>query len=172
MNGPPTPLPEPDLRSGAAMWSAYVAAHPEHEGDLPPVEAFGDSAELADELLALVLVGTKRATAAMVADYESEDEPLPAAGVHWVVTDGTGAARAVLRSHQVRVGRLDSVDDAFAHDEGEGDRSRAWWLDAHLRFVGRRCAALGLPDQGPATRMVFERFAVVWPPELADAEPG
>ena len=168
MTGPQTPVPAPDLTSGAALWSAYVAAHPEHEGDLPPVEAFGDSAELAEKLFALVIEGTKRATAGMVADYEREHEPLPTAGDHWVVTDGTGAARAVLRSWQVRVGRLDTVDDAFAHDEGEGDRSRDWWLDAHLRFIGRRSAALGLPDEGPATQMVFERFTVVWPPEVAD----
>ncbi len=168
MTGPRTPLPEPHRVSAAAMWSAYVAAHPEHEGDLPPVEAFGDSVELADELLALVLAGTKRATAGFVAEYTQAGDPLPVAGDHWVVTDGTGQAQAVLRSIDNRVGRLDSVDDAFARDEGEGDKSRDWWVDAHLRFVSRRSAALGLPDEGPATTMVFERFTVVWPPDVSD----
>jgi uncharacterized protein YhfF len=47
-------------------------------------------------------------------------------------------------------------------DEGEGDRTRAWWLDAHTRFFTRQCAAMGwtfCDDTG----VVFERFELVWP---------
>lgn len=40
-------------------------------------EAFGDSAELADELIELVLDGPKRATAGAVAEFELEGAPLP-----------------------------------------------------------------------------------------------
>ena len=153
------------------MWDSYVAAHPEHASEDPPVEAFGDSPEMADRLVELVLTGPKRATAGLVEDYAADDEPLPVVGSHWVVTDGRDVPRAVLRYTDVRTGRLDSVDDEFAWDEGEGDRTRATWLADHRAFAERRSAAQGLtiPPAGvDALETVFQRFAVVWPPELAD----
>jgi hypothetical protein len=39
---------------------------------------------VADELLGLVLAGTKRATAGLVADHAHEREPLPRVGGHWI----------------------------------------------------------------------------------------
>lgn len=153
------------------MWDSYVAAHPEHASEDPPVEAFGDSPEMADRLLELVLTGSKRATAGLVADYAADGEALPLAGEHWVVTDGLEQPRAVLRNTDVRTGRLDSVDDEFAWDEGEGDRTRDTWLTDHRAYAERRCAAQGLtipPEGVDALETVFQRFAVVWPPELAD----
>ncbi len=153
------------------MWDSYVAAHPEHATEAPPIEAFGDSPEMADRLLALVLSGSKRATAGLVADYAADGEPLPVVGEHWIVTDGRDISRAVLRYTDVRTGRLDSVDDQFAWDEGEGDRTRDTWLADHRAFAERRCAAQGLtipPGGVDALETLFQRFAVVWPPELAD----
>lgn len=153
------------------MWDDYVAAHPEHAAEHPPVEAFGDSPEMADRLLTLVTHGPKRATAGLVADYAADDEPLPTVGDHWVVTDGRDEPRVVLRYTDVRTGRLDSVDDRFAWDEGEGDRTRGTWLTDHRAFAERRCTAQGIavPDDGvDSLETVFQRFTVVWPPELAD----
>ena len=153
-----------------SLWAEYVRAHPEHADEQPPVEAFGDSPAMADELLALVLAGTKRATAGLVAAYEHDGDALPAEGDHWVVLDGTGAERAVLRSREIRIGRLDSVDEQFARDEGEGDLSLQWWLDAHRAFFGREVERCGIatPDGLDALDVLFERFVVVWPPEVAD----
>ena len=95
--------------------------------------AFGDSPELADELATLVVAGRKRATAGAVADLEADADPFPAPGQHWVVRDGAGAPRCVIRTEEVRVGPLRSVEAAFAWDEGELDRTRESWLDAHRR---------------------------------------
>ncbi|MEO7979434.1 MAG: ASCH domain-containing protein [Sporichthyaceae bacterium] len=164
-----TPLPPHDQAAATAMWAGYAADHPATaagETD-PPVSRFGDSVELADELLGLVTQGPKRATAGLVADFVAEREPLPRIGGHWVVCDGAGTPRVVLRSTELRVGVLESVDDAFAWDEGEGDRSRAYWLAAHRDFFARMCATRGteLTDD---LEVVFERFRVVWPPALAD----
>ncbi len=148
------------------LWAAYVAAHPEAADVEPAVEPFGDSPAMADELLALVVGGGKRATAGPVCP---DDHPVRV-GDHWVVLDGSGRSRVVLRTVDVRVGRLDSVDDAFARDEGEGDLTRGWWLRAHRDFARR---VLGLPDDVDVDAMEtrFERFAVVWPPEHADPRP-
>ncbi len=59
----------------------------------PPAETFGDSPELADELLELVINGPKRATAGAVADYEAAGDPIPTAGSVWIACDGAGAPR-------------------------------------------------------------------------------
>jgi uncharacterized protein YhfF len=165
-----TPLPAPDRTAALAMWAEYADAHPglvAAQDPEPPIGCFGDSVELADELLVLVLHGPKRATAGLVADFAAERELLPRIGGHWVVCDGTGTPRVVLRSSELRVGVIETVDDAFAWDEGEGDRSRDWWLDAHRRFFARTCAARGA-EFTEDLDVVFERFRVVWPPDLAD----
>jgi uncharacterized protein YhfF len=156
-----------DRSAASAMWRRYAAATGHDVDEEPVVERFGDSARLADELLGLVLAGTKRATAGLVVDFAAEGEPLPRIGGHWIVCDGSGTPRAVLRSVDLRLGALASVDDAFAWDEGEGDRTRAGWLDAHERYFRRTQAARG-EEWSDDLEVVFERFRVVWPPEVAD----
>lgn len=141
------------------LWQEFIEAHPEHAGTEPAVEQFGDSPQMADELLALVLAGTKRATAG------AAEDGVPPVDACWVVTDGRGEARAVLRTVEIRVGRLDSVDEGFAFDEGEGDRTRDWWLQAHRGYFRR---TLPHVDDVDALPTVFERFRVVWPPEFED----
>jgi uncharacterized protein YhfF len=132
------------------------------------VERFGDSAELADELLALVVHGPKRATAGSVAAFERAGVPLPSVGDHWVVVDGAGRPRAVLRTTDVRVGPLSSVDDVFAWDEGEGDRTRASWLADHEAYFRRELGSFGL-EFDPEMATVFERFAVVHTEDVPDS---
>jgi PhzF family phenazine biosynthesis protein len=146
------------------LWRDYVAAHPEHAGEEPPLEAFGDSLRLGDELLALVTDGPKRATAELAAQFEADGDAVPRAGDHWVVADGAGVPRVVLRTTEVRVGVLESVDDAFAWDEGEDDRTRDSWLREHRRYFRRSCERLDLdPARVDELDVVFERFEVVWP---------
>ena len=119
-----------DQTAAEAMWASYVADSG-YGGPLVTAFAFGDSAEMADELGLLVLHGPKRATAGLVQAFAAQDEPLPRAGDRCLVLGGDGRPLAVVRTTDVRVGPLWSVDDRFAWDEGEGDRTRAWWLDAH-----------------------------------------
>ena len=94
--------------------------------------AFGDSPRLADELLELVLAGVKTATCS------TEDEPnISTPGERWVVLDGGGHPRCVIESTEVTYRRFGDVDTAFAHDEGEGDRSLSYWRQAHSNYFGR-----------------------------------
>jgi len=150
-----------DQRAVEAMWASYVADSG-YDGPLVMAFAFGDSAEMADELGLLVLHGPKRATAELVQAFAAQDAPLPRAGDRCVVLGGDGRPLAVVRTTDVRVGPLSSVDDRFAWDEGEGDRTRAWWLDAHTRFFSRQCTAMGLTFSDDIG-VVFERFELVWP---------
>jgi uncharacterized protein YhfF len=94
--------------------------------------AFGDGPRLADELLELVLAGVKTATCS------TEDEPNTSTpGERWVVLDGPGHPRCVIQTTEVIYRRFGEVDAAFAHDEGEGDRSLAYWREAHRQYFGR-----------------------------------
>lgn len=157
-----TALPLVDPEATAEFWKRFLAANPDL-GALPlplMVEPFGDSAELADALISLVVNGPKRATAGSLIDYE-RDDLLPRVGVASIATDGSGRPRAVLRTTEVRIGALSSVDEAFAWDEGEGDRTRADWLAMHTRFFERYLPTIGETFQ-PDMATVFERFEVLY----------
>ena len=94
--------------------------------------AFGDSPALADQLLDLVIRRLKTATCS------TEDEPNTSSpGERWVVLDGRGEPRCVIETTEVTYRKFLEVDAAFAHDEGEGDRSLAYWREAHRRYFGR-----------------------------------
>jgi uncharacterized protein YhfF len=148
------------------FWRRYRdAAGLEH--DDYDVVAFGDGPAMATELAELAIAGIKRATAGLLRQFGAGGEAPPVPGGHVVLLDGTDRPRAIWRTTEVRVGPLNSVDERFAWDEGEGERTREWWLSAHRRFFGRRAEAQGF-KMHDEIETVFERFTVVWPPEIAD----
>ncbi len=151
-----------------AFWLAFRANMPALAGlSGYDVVSFADSPETATELAELVVVGRKRATAGLLRQFGPEGEPLPVIGGFVVLVDGRAQPRAIWRTKELRLGPLVSVDDAFAWDEGEGDRSRAYWLEEHRAFF-RRLAKQGGFDFYDEIETVFERFTVVWPREIAD----
>lgn len=158
-----------DLSNDARVrqfWNSYAsAARPSSVGYR--VFSFGDSAELADELSALVIAGTKRATASLARDYGKSYDDVPRAGGFGIVIDGGNKPRCIVRTVQVQIKPMREVDERFAWDEGEGDRSLAWWLSAHRRYFKRQAAREGFVVDD-TSEVVLERFEVVWPPEFAD----
>lgn len=149
-----------------AFWRAYAS----HAGIGPAVYevvSFGDSPEMANELAELVVAGRKRATASLVRDYVQTQGTLPKAGDYVVLVDGDGVPCAIWRTTEVTVKPLIAVDDRFAWDEGEGNRTRAWWLDAHRAFFSAQAAQDGF-DMHDQIDTVFERFEIVWPLAIAD----
>lgn len=150
-----------DPRVVGFLARAVAAGAVSEDTPVPPAWHFGDTEELAAELVELVVHGPKRATAGAVAHYEHDGEPLPEVGDLSVVTSFDGTPRALLRTTEVRIGPLSSVDDAFAWDEGEGDRTRDWWLRAHVEFFERVLPPLGIPfdDELPT---VFQRFELLY----------
>lgn len=99
-----------------------------------PHFAFGDGPALADELLALVLVGTKTATCW---DARDGDKGVVVGGC-WVVRDGAGVARAVTQTTALSQCRFDAVDAGFARSEGEDDRTLASWRREHTSYFQRQ----------------------------------
>jgi uncharacterized protein YhfF len=147
-----------------AYWQGYLETLP---ADSPVrdeqyiAEGWGDSPEMADELGALILAGTKTATCSALWEYEAEGESLPETGLKTIVLDGNGNPMCIVETTEVEVWPYDEVDARFACEEGEGDRSLEYWREAHWRFFSRTLPNIG---KEPATDMplVCERFRVVY----------
>jgi hypothetical protein len=77
---------------------------------------------MADRLVELVLDGTKTATSSLAWEY---DGPAPAVGDLAIVVDGDGRPWCIIETTEVYALAFDEVDEAMAHEEGEGDRSLA-----------------------------------------------
>lgn len=79
----------------------------------------GSDAAMADELLALILTGRKRATACFLRVVETGNEVMAQVDSHVVVLDGGDRPCAIWRMRTVDVTPLNQVEDAFAWNEGE-----------------------------------------------------
>jgi len=125
------------------------------------VDKFGDSPEMADELLKPVLSGLKTATCSALWEWEHEGNPVPNPGLLSVIVDGKDMPRCIIETVEVTLKNYNDVDAAFARDEGEGDLSLNYWREAHKRFFTRTLPAIGreFRDDMP---LVCERFRVVW----------
>jgi uncharacterized protein YhfF len=95
--------------------------------------SFGDNPVLAAELAALVLDGRKTATC-----WAASDGPITEVGKRMVMLDGAGKPLAVLETVELTQHRFNEMDAAFAYDEGEGDRSLAFWQEAHRTYFTRK----------------------------------
>lgn len=143
------------------FWSEFVTA----TGVDGPYEAwaFGNpsmSPDLSTELALLVRDGPKRATAGLLSDYEEKTQgaALPQPGDLGVILDGAGSPICVIQTTGVEIRRFGDVDESFAWDEGEGDRTLSWWRQAHRRYFSEQ--GTSVDDD---TLMVLERFELLWP---------
>jgi uncharacterized protein YhfF len=51
--------------------------------------------------------------------------------------------RFIWRTTEVAIKPLSQVDETFTRDEGEGNRTRDWWLDAHRQLFTRQARREG-----------------------------
>lgn len=133
----------------------------------PPSDQFGDTPELADELVELVLRGQKQATCELKTWFDSRGLTLPAIGDQWIIMDGSGTELCIIETTQVDLCSVRQVDEAFAWDEGEGDRSIAFWKDAHDAYYERQAERDGFVYSDDMT-CVCERFKLIWPPKISN----
>ena len=145
-----------------AFWREFCAAT--NRAPETPYQAwhFGDSPQLAHELVELVIHGPKRATAGLAETNEKLPQVAPVPGGLSVLTEFDGTPRAVIRTTWLDTRPFCEVDRLFAWDEGEGDRTLADWKAGHWKFFSRECKALG---HAPREDMpvVLERFELLWP---------
>lgn len=143
-----------------AFWQDVRAAL---EDDLPetppPAWGFGDTPDLQNELLALVLEGKKTATCEALWQFEADSEPVPQPGDLSIILDGAGTPRCVIETTEIRVMPMNEVDPQFAYDEGEGDRTWEYWYSEHEIFFGRTLQRISRQFD-PTMPLVLERFRV------------
>ncbi len=146
------------------FWRAYLETLPEgspaHD-ETYEAWTFGDGPELADELGALVLNGRKTATCFALWEVEAGEETMARVGGKSVILDGRDEPICVIETTEVTVRRFDEVDDGFAREEGEGDRSLEYWRGAHRRYFERSLPEIGrsFSEDMP---LVCERFRVIY----------
>jgi uncharacterized protein YhfF len=87
--------------------------------------SIGHTPETADEGAALILDGIKTTTSS--AHWEYPDGRIPFVGALSVLLDGKGHPRAIVETERVEIKPFRTVDEAFAHAYGEGDRTLEWF---------------------------------------------
>lgn len=158
----------------AACWARFKQAQrpPPDDARLYEVFSFGDSQPLADELGALVVAGTKRATAGSLWALQAQGRQPPRPGDYSIVTTWAGRPLCVIETLSIEIVAFSGVGADFAATEGEGDGSLAYWRAAHTAFFTRECLRLQLRFD-ETMPVVCERFEVAaLCPACAGDEPG
>jgi uncharacterized protein YhfF len=138
--------------------SLLEAAFPgEQERYFQPM-IIGATPASADAGAALILNGTKTATSS--AHWEYPDGRIPFAGALSVLLDGGNHARAIVETARIEIMPFGLVDDRFASQYGEGDRTLAWWRK-EIGAWYREAAARHGEIFSNATPIICEWFAVV-----------
>lgn len=127
----------------------------------PPAWSFGAGPDDADQLLGLVLAGTKTATSSAQRDYVDNEERKPEEGDLSIITDGQGRPRALIQTTSVRTVPFGEVDALHAAAEGEGDLSLGYWREVHRRFFERSAGGTPVTDDLP---VILEEFKILYAP--------
>lgn len=134
------------------------------------IDAFGDgeSVQMADELLALVLAGTKTATCMSAWSWDEEFETPLVPGMLSVILDGSKTPRCVVETISVTRLAYQDVTADFARAEGEhtpadldDDAVLKHWRAGHWAFYARTLPLIG---REPSEEMpvLCERFKVIY----------
>lgn len=115
--------------------------------------AFGDSPELADELLKLVLEGKKTATLSILL----EDEAKPKIGDLSLVLDGRGEPACVIKTVYLQMVPFGSLTWDMVKLEGEEDSFEEWRAESR-RYWTRDAERRGyiFDDTTPVCFEIFE----------------
>ncbi|MDR1704278.1 MAG: ASCH domain-containing protein [Clostridiales bacterium] len=143
------------------FWNAFITETGK-DPSLKYIEAFHFelTERWANELLALVLEGKKRATASSLTALELEMERLPHPGDYSIVTDWAGNPRCVIETTAVTVIPFNEMTFDICKREGEDDSLESW-KEGHRRFFTAEGKQLGyrFAEDMP---VVFEDFEVVY----------
>lgn len=114
----------------------------------------------ANELLELVLAGSKRATASSLYYFENSGVKLPEPGDLSIVTDWSGTPRCVIETTEVQILPFQDVTYDLCKWEGEDDCLESWQI-GHRRFFTEEGKQEGyqFSEEMP---VVFEKFNCIY----------
>jgi uncharacterized protein YhfF len=145
------------LPAGSAQpGSCYEAFRPGH-GATPE-----EASEVATEIAALMVAGTKTSTGSLQWVYEAEGRRPPRAGDLSIVLDGRDRPVCIIETTEATIVPYDEMaDERFAHEGGEGDRTLEAWRRTYWRYIVSECARLRREPTRKAP-LVCERFRAVY----------
>ena len=147
------------------FWQDYLSTLSEEDRKNVPtyiVDDFADTPEAATKVGKLVRDGIKTTTSSLLWGLEYLGEPLPKVGEISVVVDGNGDPLCISETTAVEIRPFNTVDEQFAFDYGEGERTLAYWLSDTWDFHSRWCREI---EREPSETMpiVFQRFRLLYP---------
>lgn len=143
------------------FWEAFLT-HTGKDRSTTYLEAFHFhlNEEWANELLRLVLIGQKQATASSLWAYEVTDERIPAVGDYSIVTDWDGNPRCVIETVAITILPFKDMTYDICKREGEDDTLESW-REGHIHFFMAEGEELGYTFSEDMP-VVFEDFKVVY----------
>jgi uncharacterized protein YhfF len=115
---------------------------------------FGTPGEMRDRLNALVVDGSKRATAATLQEYLAEGEPVESIGEELYLLDNQGSIVAKVRITESTQCRFADVPDRFALAEGEGDLNGNDFRKSHRDYWSR--VGIEINEETPVVLLYFD----------------
>jgi len=145
------------------FWSRFSASNPSVDPSAPyQVWYFGNTRDMAAELVDLVLSGKKTATASSLIMNELEPHNARQPDGYSVVTDFDGEPRCVIQTAEIRFVPYAEVDAEFAADEGEGDLSLEYWRRVHWDYFTGEAGRFGFHFD-ERSLICCERFRLLFP---------
>ena len=153
-----------------SFWQAYLSSRSEQ--DRPGLEAydiwhFGDTEDVAAKCAHLVKARIKTATSGLVWEMEADGDRMPQPGDLAVVTDLSGEPHCVIEVTECVVKPFNEVDEQFAFDYGEGDRTLQGWRKDTWEYFAPICEKLGR-QPGETMPLACQRFRLVYPVGLIE----
>ena len=147
-----------------AFWQSYLSTLSEEEQkNAPPyvVDQFADTPEAATKVGKLVRDGVKTTTSSLVWGLEHIGQPLPKVGNIELIVDGNGEPLCIIELTEVEIKPFNAVDEQFAYEYGEGERTQSYWLCDNWEYLSRWCHEIGR-EPSETMPLVFQRFRVLY----------
>jgi uncharacterized protein YhfF len=126
------------------------------------VDDFADTPEAATKVGKLVRDGIKTTSSSLLWGLEHANIPLPKVGDISVIIDGHGNPLCIIEMTEVEIKPFNTVDEQFAFEYGEGERTLAYWLSDNWEFHSRWCREIG-HEPSETMPIVFQRFRLLYP---------
>jgi uncharacterized protein YhfF len=147
------------------FWQDFLSTLSEADQKKMPtcvVDQFADTPEAATKVGKLVRDRIKTTTSSLLWGLEHIGEPLPKAGDISLIVEGNGEPLCIIELIEVEIKPFNAVDEQFAFEYGEGDRTLAFWLSDNWDFHSRWCIEIGR-EPSETMPIVFQRLRLLYP---------
>ncbi len=145
------------------FWNKYLLTLPEGERHQTyhEAESWGNSAELADRIAALILSGVKTTTSSLEWERAQRNDPIEKVGDKSIILDAQQKPVCITEMTDIFITPFAQVDAAFVYNYGEGSRDMDFWNNNMWEYYVAECAELGF-TASPSMPMICQVFKVIY----------